>query len=198
MAGESGITTGVKKKPSPFSCSPVIRESSWKKTQIEKKRKKWNFLVLSRADICIVGRYHGIPCFYFSFFFRSNDMKEHLDEDEFRHCYGNCFKNAVLKVTWFQLYSNFFLNNYKAHWQQHLKDTLQLKILRTWINIHANSILGKYHEMKMGEGDLEIISCTKIWACSLKNIASVHFTFYCIVLCLSNKLVFKFNLVLTE
>ena len=27
---------------------------------------------------------------------------------------------------------------------------LQLKILRTWINIHANSFLGKYHETKMG------------------------------------------------
>ena len=26
--------------PSPFPCSPVIREWSWKKTQIEKKKKK--------------------------------------------------------------------------------------------------------------------------------------------------------------
>ena len=26
--------------PSPFPCSPVIREWSWKKTQIEKKQKK--------------------------------------------------------------------------------------------------------------------------------------------------------------
>ena len=26
--------------PSPFPCSPVIRECSWKKTQIEKKKKK--------------------------------------------------------------------------------------------------------------------------------------------------------------
>ena len=25
--------------PSPFPCSPVMREWSWKKTQIEKKRK---------------------------------------------------------------------------------------------------------------------------------------------------------------
>ena len=192
MAGESGITIGVKKKPSPFPCSPVIRESSWKKTQIEKKKKKLELPGLESSWPLHGRKVPWYSVFLFFIFFRSSDMKEHLDENEFRHCYGNYFKNAVLKVTWFQLYSNFFLNNYEAHWRQHLKDTLRfkdlrLKILRTWINIHANSILGKYHEMKMGEGDLEIISFTKIWACSLKNIASVHFTFYCIVLCLSNK-----------
>ena len=80
-----------------------------------------------------------------------------------------------------------FLKNYKAHWQRHLKDTLQLKILRKWINIHVNFFLGKYHEMKMGEGAMELISCTKIRACSLKNIAPGHFTYYRIVFCLLNK-----------
>ena len=34
--------------------------------------------------------------------------------------------------------SKYFLNIYKAHWQRHLKDTLQLKILWKWINIPAN------------------------------------------------------------
>ena len=55
---------------------------------------------------------------------------------------------------------------------------LQLEILRTWINIGINSILDKYNETKMGEGALEIMSCTKIQACSLKNIASRHFTYF--------------------
>ena len=33
---------GVKEIPSPFSCSPVIRKCSWKKSQIEKKyHLKW-------------------------------------------------------------------------------------------------------------------------------------------------------------
>ena len=120
------------------------------------------------------------------FLFRNNGKKEHLDENNFRHGYGNYFKSAVLKVTWFQLCSTFFLNNYEAHWQRHLKDILRLKILRTWINIQANSFLGKY-EMKMSECAMEIISCTKIRAYSLKNIAPRHFTYYHIVLCLSNK-----------
>ena len=32
--------------PSPFPCSPVIRECSWKKTQIEKKKHNWILLIL--------------------------------------------------------------------------------------------------------------------------------------------------------
>ena len=48
------------------------------------------------------------------------------------------FKSTVLKITWSQLFSGSFLNNYKAHWQQHLKSTLQWKILRKWIKICAN------------------------------------------------------------
>ena len=31
---------GVNEMPSPFPCSPVIRECLWKKTHIEKKKKK--------------------------------------------------------------------------------------------------------------------------------------------------------------
>ena len=50
------------------------------------------------------------------------------------------------------------------------------------ISIRVNSFMGKYHETKMAEGALEIISCAKIRACSLKNIIPRHFTYYCIIL----------------
>ena len=77
--------------------------------------------------------------FMFIFLFRSNSKKEYLDENDFLHGYGSYFKSAVLEVTWFQLCLKFFLNNFEAHWQRHLKDTLQLKTSGTWINIRANS-----------------------------------------------------------
>ena len=32
--------------PSLFPCSPVIRECSWKKTQLEKKQTKWDVIGL--------------------------------------------------------------------------------------------------------------------------------------------------------
>ena len=63
-----------------------------------------------------------------------------------------------------------------------------MKILGTWINIRANSFLAiKYHEAKMGEGAWEVISWRKIRACSSKKIATRHFTYYYILLFLTNK-----------
>ena len=40
--------------------------------------------------------------FVFIFLFRTNCKKEHLDENDFRHGYGNHFESAVLKVIWYQ------------------------------------------------------------------------------------------------
>ena len=40
--------------------------------------------------------------FIFIFLFRTNGKKEHLDENDFRHGYGNYFESAILKVTWYQ------------------------------------------------------------------------------------------------
>ena len=36
--------------------------------------------------------------FVFVFLFRTNGKKEHLDENDFRQGYGNCFESAILKV----------------------------------------------------------------------------------------------------
>ena len=50
----------------------------------------------------------------FIFLFRSNGKKKHLDENNFRHGYGNYFKSAVLKITLFQLSSTFFLKQLRG------------------------------------------------------------------------------------
>ena len=155
-------------------------------------REKWNSLVLSRGDFYMVERCHGIPCFYFIYLFIYFCLEATIKRNTWIRTISVTVMVIISKVLFWklldinnvQLYSNIFLNNYKAHWQRHFKDTLQ--ILRTWINIHANSFLGKYHEMIMDENRLEIISCAKIRACSLKSIAPGHFTYYCI-LCFSKK-----------
>ena len=72
--------------------------------------------------------------FIFNFLFRTNGKKENLDENNFR----NFFESAALKVTWSQLCSKFFRNNYNVYWQRYLRDSLLLKILRKWVNISAN------------------------------------------------------------
>ena len=100
----------------------------------------------------------------------------------FQNCHSESYLiSAIFKV----------LNNCEVHWQGYLKYILQLNVLRTWINIRINSFLDKYDETKIGEGVLEIISCTKIRPCSLKNIAPRHFTYYCIIFFLWNKLSFQ-------
>ena len=39
-------------------------------------------------------------------------------ENDFRHCYGHFFANAILKVTWSKVCSKFLLKNHETHWQQ--------------------------------------------------------------------------------
>ena len=112
-----------------------------------------------------------------------------MDENDFHHGYGNYFRSFVLKVTWFQLRSKSFLDNYKIHWQRHLK---------LYFSLHTNSYLGKCHETKMSESALEIISCTKIlayvlWRTLHQNI-SLTIVFF---IASQTGLVFKFNVALT-
>ena len=91
------------------------------------------FLPLSKyGDIILV----------FYFLFRTNVKKRYLDESDFHHCYGNFFEIAILKVTWSQFYSKFYLCNCEAHWKHHFEKPLKIWrltvedfIIKTWVNI---------------------------------------------------------------
>ena len=131
-------------------------------------RGKWDPLVLSRADVCIEERCRGIPCFHFLFFlFRNSDKNGHLDENDFRHVKSS-FSTITRRID-NDIWNIFYSWRFYGHGSS-----------------YANSFLGKY-EIKMGEGTMKIISCTKIQACSLKNIAPRYFTYYSIVIWPSNK-----------
>ena len=65
-----------------------------------------------------------VPLCWLFIFNRSGRKKEHLNENDIGHSYGNYFKSAILKVTWYQQYSKFFLSICEAHWQRNLKDIL--------------------------------------------------------------------------
>ena len=75
-------------------------------------------------------------------------------------------------------------------------NTLQLKILRTWITMWTNwvnifskylSFLSKYLETIIDDGAWTYTIYTIIPAYSLKNIAPRYFTYCCMLLILSNK-----------
>ena len=74
-------------------------------------------------------------------FFLQVSLKKTLDESNFHHCYDNFLESVILKVTFSQLYSKFLLNNSEVHDNNILIDTLQLKILRTWIETRTNSFI---------------------------------------------------------
>ena len=84
----------------------------------------------------------AIVFFYFYFLFRNNGIREQLYQNDFCCCYGELFFQKCRSAsTWSQLCSKFFLNSYKTPWQMapwHMKDTLQLKILPTWINLSVD------------------------------------------------------------
>ena len=52
--------------------------------------------------------------------FRTNDKKGHLDENDFRPCYGNLSRKWHCQLG-SQLGSKSFLNKYEAHCQQHFE-----------------------------------------------------------------------------
>ena len=81
-------------------------------------------------------------------FFPASILKKTLDESNFHHCHDNFLESVILKVTFSQLYSKFLLNNSEAHDNKILIDTLQLKILRTWIEIRTNSFIKTWINMK--------------------------------------------------
>ena len=107
--------------------------------------------------------------FIFTFLFRTNGKKKHLDKTDFRHCYGDFFEAATRdhKNTWSQLYvEGFFSSGTRNIDNNFFKDNTQLKILHAWNKIRFNSFsffqdLSKHHETKINEGAWKVISCTK-------------------------------------
>ena len=95
----------------------------------------------------------------------------------------------------------FFRIHCKVHWQKHFEgqDTLQLKILRTWIKISANSFihqdLSKHHKEKINEYTFKIITCKK-YKPALQRTFHQSKWYLLIVMCFffsQANLVFKYN-----
>ena len=104
--------------------------------------------------------YHGIPCFHIYFFYVEATVKRRLGWEQvssrswllFLKCHSESYLiSAVFKV----------LNNNEAHWKRHLKDTIELKILRRRINIRVNSFLDKYRETKMAKMPWKLLVAQK-------------------------------------
>ena len=79
--------------------------------------------------------------------FRFNCTEEHLDENNFRHCYGNFFENAVLECTWSQLCSTFWNVLYHSYVRRSAwyLITATFKVLKgTWSQLCTTFFLNNY------------------------------------------------------
>ena len=145
-------------------------------------------LVLSRANFSRVWRCHAIPFLrysaFLSFFVQSQRLNRTLGWEQFPSQFGWLFWNfhsrsysisAILIVLPQELWGTL-----TTAFERHLT-------VEHFMDICANIFLGIYHKTKTGKSVWEIISCSKISACSSKNIAPRNFTCYCILLFLSNK-----------
>ena len=126
------------------------------------------------------------------FSFKTNGKKEHLDQNDFRHRYDNSYESVIPKVT-----AQSFFSATMRH-IGNLKGTLQLKILSIWIKIRANFFINTWvniMKQKTDKGIWKIISCTKIRACTLKNIVPEQriFTYFYTLLFSKINLAFKFK-----
>ena len=166
-------------------------------TSMCQTKKKHDSLVLSRFDLWMVWRCHGIPRVIF--LFRSNGKKGHLDKNDFRHCNGNFFsKVAFWKLLDHSYVQSPFSTNTRHIDNSILKDTTLFSILRTSMNMRAKSFIKtsvNVTETRIDEGAWQKIvtqsvhleeQCTKI---------ETMFHLFFALLFLTN-LVFKFNIVL--
>ena len=104
-------------------------------SQTKERRDSLNF---SRSDLWIVWWCHGIQrvhCHYCCL------EPIALDENNFRHCYGNFFRKWHSESCSFWTITRHIENCI-------LKETLQMNILRTWISIRAKSFIKTSVNMK--------------------------------------------------
>ena len=81
------------------------------------------------------------------FLFRTNDKKMHLHENDIRYCYGDFSKVPPWKLVDRRYVWSSFPKIMRHIDSSILKDTLQLKILRTWINIRVKPFIKTWEDI---------------------------------------------------
>ena len=112
-------------------------------------KEKRYFLVLSRSGIWIVWRCHGIPrvhCYYFC-------LEPTVRKDTWMRTTSVTVMAFFPKVAFWKLLDHSYVQSSFSINTRHiensiLKDTLQLNIFRTWINLRATSFIKTSVNMK--------------------------------------------------
>ena len=134
-------------------------------------KEKCHSLILSRSDLWIVWRCHGISlvCWYYFC------LEPTVRKDAWMRTTSVTVMTFFLKAAFWKLLDQSSFPIITRHIENSiLKDTLQLNIFRTWINLTRNIFhqdFGK-HETKIYDSASKNMSCTKIQVCTSNNIGS--------------------------
>ena len=106
-------------------------------------KEKCDSLALSRSELWIVWRWHGIShacCYYF--YLEPMVRKDAWMRMTSVTVMAFFFKSGILKVTSSQLFSKFLYNRYEAHWKQHFERYPAVEYFpNIWINLRATSFI---------------------------------------------------------
>ena len=85
-------------------------------------KEKCDSLFLSRSDLWMLWKCHGIPrvyCYYF--YLEPTVRKDTWMRTASVTVMVTFFESGILKITWSQPCSEYLLKKYEAHWQQHFE-----------------------------------------------------------------------------
>ena len=128
-------------------------------------------------------------CLLLLILFRTDGKKGHLDENDFRHCDGDFFSKVAF---WKLLHHSYVRIVPSQQLRRHidksiLRDTLQLYILRTWMNMRTKFFIKtsvNVTETKIDEGAWKKISHKKLQAWTWNNIWTKTETTFHVLLCI--------------
>ena len=111
--------------------------------------------------------YEDVMVFVFSFLFFC--LEPTLVKGTWMRATSSTLMLIFLKVLFWKLLDHNYIQSFFSTIVRDidnsiLKDTLQLKNLRTWVKIHANSFIKtwrKHHEMKINESALKMVTLKK-------------------------------------
>ena len=136
------------------------------------------------------------------FLFRTNDEKWQLDKNNFRNCCGIFSKRAFWKLLDHSYVQSSFLTITGHIYSNLLKDTLQMNILRVWLNIRSKFFIKtlvnvmKRNSMKVA-GKRSVAQNPIVHFeehCTKTDLGSFILLFYTLLFLLN--LVFKFTIAL--
>ena len=110
-------------------------------------KEKCDSFVSSRSDLWMIWKCHDTRRIH-NYYFCLEPTVRHLDESDFHYCYG-----MHSKVAFWKLFDHSYVQSSFSIITRHLensilKDTLQLNILRTWINLCAKSFIKTWVNME--------------------------------------------------